>query len=227
MSFQPSLFDREALLPSGTKIKEFEKYIGVEVDAIDASAYYVGHKKGSVKLIEKVEVNGYDMYRVELDQAGAIGFGTTKEVHDFFESDLKITQYDFDVLCRDKKVCFVSHTESEAIVLYKKLKYFNPRFASIEIEAIPLYQDGYEFFSLDRTIYYRGYDIKRVTFFENDFYQMSKEKELGKIFHIIKNGELLTSCGKELEYLIDLQEIETEFSDVCKKCLSKINTTMY
>jgi hypothetical protein len=225
-SLQLSLFDEKELLPSGTKIKELEEYIGTKVDAVDASAYYVGHKKGTVSFIEATVVNGYLSYRVELDNGEAFGFGGLEEIYNFFESNLKLTEIDFRLLCKNKKVCFVSSTDHQANMLYNRLKHMSYKFASISIEGIHLYRDECEFYSLDRTINYRGYKIQRVSFLRDDFYQLTKETESSKVFHVIKNAELKTSCGKELDVHIDTQDI-SELASICGRCEKIFNQRKY
>ena len=219
---QSSLFSDKDLRETGTKIKPLKEYIGREVDAIEASTFYKGHRKGIVRLIEKTEINGYDSYRVELDTSGSLGFGSIEEIVNFFESELKLTEFDFNSILRDEKICFVSYSDNEASFLYSELKNIDPRIASISVESLCHFR-GYKFFSLNRNINYRGYKIQRVTLLKDDFYQVTKYKENSKIFHIIKNGELLTVCGKSLDCHIDTQDF-SPFITICSKCSSSFSS---
>jgi len=218
----PSLFSKEDLKARGTTINEFKKYIGITVDAVTASASYRGHVKGRVELIEKVFVNGFLSFRIELNgDCGTLVFSTAKEVVDFFEADIRVSTFDFNILCQNKKVCFVSYDDNASLFLYQDLKTINRKFSSVSIDSLHHFKnDDYEFYSLDRTIYSREYNIKRMTIIGDDFFQLTKEKESSTIFHIIKNGELLTACGKSLDMHIDTQDF-SPLAIVCKYCSKK------
>jgi len=209
---QLSLFEFEGL--RGTTIQKFKKYIGLEIELYDVlTNYWKENKKGIVSLIEKICIDGNAQYRIELDNGTGI---LTKNVVDIFEQNEIYDKRGIDRLFRDKDICFVSFNEIQTFKNRRFLKNItDASFVSVEPEAVYQYSDM-ELYSFDN-IMVDGRRATKITIVEDDYYMQLKEKEKSEIFHINKNSELVTLCGKHLEFLIDMQDF-SEMNTVCKRC---------
>jgi len=214
MSIQPSLFEFEV---KGTKIKQFKKYIGLEIELFDVLVgYWKKHKKGIVTLIEKITIDGNSQYRIELDNGSAVLVKEIDNVIKIFEENNIFDPKGIDRLFRDKQICFVSFNELQEWKNYQLLRNFTDAdFASAVPESVFQHPDR-ELYSFDNIIV-DGRRATKISIVEDDFYSHVKEKDSSKIYHINMNYELTTLCGKKLEVLIDMQEF-SHLNRVCRKC---------